>query len=343
MLFRIPLPQGTFALAHALVAVAVAGLIVAELGRRARALDLVLLGVGVAAGCLYSASRSSGVTFELESLPLYGFGVLLCAALVGGWFLTLALAERDGLSRDVIAGCYFTASASGFVGARILYVLTNLGDFHSLADVFAFRSGGLVFYGGVAGGFVGSVVYARRRRIDWFAWADVAAPSLALGSVLGRVGCYLAGCDYGIPLAPSAPAWLTRLGTFPRWPDDVAGPGAGSPAWADQVLYRGLSLDSVASLPVHPTQLYESAAAGALLIFLLALRERAAFRGQVFLAYIGGYGLLRFVLEAVRDDPERGFYGPVVAPRVLVALGLAVVSAALALGPARQIRALGIA
>lgn len=337
VLLRIPLPLWDVPLGPALVLLVLAALVIAELGRRGRAWDLVVLGLATAAAAAVGAARFRGQSVALEPIPLYGFGVFLSAGLLGGWGLTLRLAERDGLPREVIAGCYFATAVCGLVGARVLYVLTNLADFGSPGDVLAFRSGGLVFYGGVIGGFVGSLVYLRQSHVPWLAWADVAAPSLALGSLLGRVGCFLAGCDYGVPLGAGAPRWLARLGTFPRWPDDLAGAGAGSPAWVDHVLHRGLSLDSVASLPVHPTQLYESVAVLLLLAGLLALRGRRAFQGQIFFTFVAGYGALRFLLEVLRDDPERGLYGPRATPAVLVSVGLLVLAAAFLIGPSRAL------
>jgi phosphatidylglycerol:prolipoprotein diacylglycerol transferase len=337
VLLEVPFPAWPVPLGPALAALAVVGFIVAALGARARSWDLVMLGAGAGVASFISALRFRGQTIAMGPMPLYGFGVLFCAALLAGWVLSQRLAHLQGLSGDVIARCYFTTAVSGLAGARVLYVLTNLRDFHSLADVLAFRSGGLVFYGGVLGGFLGSLVSLRRSGVPWLAWADVAAPCLALGSMLGRVGCYLAGCDYGVRLGPNAPRFLVRLGTFPHWPDGVAGPFAGSPAWVDQVLYRNLPLDSATSLPVHPTQLYESVLAGALFAALLGLLPRRRFRGEVFLAFVAGYGALRFLLETVRDDPERGLYGPSGPPALLWSLGFLVLAVAFIAGGSRAI------
>ena len=84
-------------------------------------------------------------------------------------------------------------------------------------------------------------------------------PALALGTVLTRIGCYLYGCDFGTPLGACAPGWLKALGTFPRWHHDDLHV-YGSPAWLHHVDRYGLARDSSASLPVHPTQLYEALA-----------------------------------------------------------------------------------
>jgi len=285
---------------------------------------------------VWGAVALRGTSAPLGPLPIYGFGVMLCSGLFAGWHLCLAHAARDGLSRDAVGATYVAAAVSGLAGARLLYVLTNLRDFTSLRDAIAVQSGGLVFYGGVLGGFAGSLVMAEKRKLAWLAWADVAAPSVALGSMLGRLGCYLAGCDYGLPLNAAAPRWLSRLGTFPRWPDGIAGPGAGSPAWVDQVLYQGLPLDRATAMPVHPTQLYEAVTSCLVTVLLVSIRGRKMFRGQVFLTFVAAYGALRFVLETFRDDPERGAYGPLFTPRVLVALGGVAMALAFVSGPLRS-------
>jgi phosphatidylglycerol:prolipoprotein diacylglycerol transferase len=161
-------------------------------------------------------------------------------------------------------------------------------------------------------------------------------PSLASGLLLTRIGCYLFGCDFGLPLGSSAPHWLRALGTFPRWPETLLD-GAGSPAWTQHVAERGLSPTSPTSLPVHPTQLYESLAGGFILGGLLLLRKKQRFQGELFLSFTFGYGLLRFLIEIWRDDSERGTWGPELGEHWLVAAALALFALAFALGPAREI------
>jgi phosphatidylglycerol:prolipoprotein diacylglycerol transferase len=151
-----------------------------------------------------------------------------------------------------------------------------------------------------------------------------------------RIGCYWFGCDFGKPLGVNAPSWLKRLGTFPRWPSDVLD-GAGSPAWLQHVDLRGLSVSAQASLPVHPTELYESLAGALLLVLTWRLRRASRFRGEVFLAFTFGYGYLRFLLEILRDDSERGSFGPAVREHVLVPALLVLLASAFVYGPARSI------
>ncbi|MEO8904635.1 MAG: prolipoprotein diacylglyceryl transferase family protein [Polyangiaceae bacterium] len=337
VLFKIPLPAWAVPLSPALFVLAGLGAMLAVFGQRKGAFDLLVIGVLATVSGLVGGFMFRGQQLLLESLPIYSYGAMLCASIVVGWFLTLRLGARAGLSRELLANCYFVTALAALVGSRVLYVLTNLSEFHDLFDMLAVRRGGLVAYGGFLGGFVGSWLYLRHRGVPLLPWADVAAPSLASGLMLTRIGCYLFGCDFGKPLAASAPAWLKRLGTFPRWPSDVLD-GAGSPAWLQHVDLRGLSVSARASLPVHPTELYESLVGAALLVLLWRLRRHARFRGEVFLAFTFGYGVLRFLLEIVRDDSERGSFGPAFPEHVLIPTLLVLLAAGFAYGPARSIR-----
>ncbi len=336
VLFKIPLPTWALPLGPTLFLLAGLGVLLAWLGRRKGAFDLLVIGVLAALTGLVGGLLFRGQHFVLEALPIYSYGAMLCASIVVGWFLTLGLGQRAGLPRELLANCYFVTALAALLGARVLYVLTNLGEFRDLLDVLAVRRGGLVAYGGFLGGFLGSWWYLRRRGVALLPWADVAVPSLASGLCLTRIGCYLFGCDFGKPLSASAPAWLKRLGTFPRWPSDVLD-GAGSPAWLQHVDLRGLSVSSRASLPVHPTELYESLVGAALLGLLFWLAKRKRFAGELFFAFTFGYGCLRFLLEIVRDDAERGNFGWALPEHVLIPALLLTFAAAFAYGPARSV------
>jgi phosphatidylglycerol:prolipoprotein diacylglycerol transferase len=243
---------------------------------------------------------------KLGAVPIYSYGVMLGLSLVVGWYLTLGLAERDGLPREKMANNYVITALVAVAGSRLLYVATNPDEFHSFGDIFSMQTGGLVVYGGFLGGFIASWVYLRRHGMRLLPWADVAVPSLASGLAITRIGCYLFGCDYGRPLAENAPGWLKTMGTFPHWPDGtLPGDAGGSPAWAEHYSRQLIALDAPASLPVHPTQIYESIAGAALLGLLLFVRSRQRFRGQIFFVATFAYGVARFLIEMLRDDPER--------------------------------------
>jgi phosphatidylglycerol:prolipoprotein diacylglycerol transferase len=337
ILFRLPLPQGPLPLFWALLAVAgLAGLFAAwQLVARDR--SSAIGGAIAAVVAVAAAFNLKGETWDLGPIPIYSYGVMLGLSLVVGWYLTLGLAERDGLPKEVMANNYVVTAVVAVIGSRVLYILTNLDEFDTIGSMFAMRRGGLVAYGGFLGGFVGSLAYLRRHKIPLLPWADVAVPSLASGLMITRIGCYLFGCDFGRPLSAEAPAWLQKLGSFPRWPDGTIEHGAGSPAWVQHVKERGLSTAAEHSLPVHPTQLYESLVGAGLLVFLLVMRRHQRFRGQIFFLFTFAYGVCRYLLELLRDDAERGSIPPSLPEHVLLPLGLAVFAIGYALGFSKAI------
>jgi phosphatidylglycerol---prolipoprotein diacylglyceryl transferase len=310
VLLEIPLPRWNVPLAPWLVVLSLCALAVCVLGKRARSRDLFWVGLVGCALSLVASILHRGERAEIGPFAVYSFGALLSCAMLAGWASTLRLSRIEGLPVRATMNACLAATVAGFFGARLLYVLTNLKDFRTWSEILAFQNGGLTFYGGAVAGAFGSLWILRRYRVPFLAWADAAAPGIALSTCIGRVGCYLAGCDYGTPLSAKAPAWVKRLGTFPRWADDIAGPAAGSPAWVEHVLSGRIPLTAKASLPVHPTELYEATAALLLFTGLIALRPLRRFRGQSFVALVLGYGITRFVLEGFRGDPERGSWGP---------------------------------
>jgi phosphatidylglycerol---prolipoprotein diacylglyceryl transferase len=319
ILIRIPLPNRPLKIWWALVAVAVITLLYGAWSQRKQdkqgALGGILIGIAAGVGAWYFRDK----TYEAPFVPIYSYGVMLGLSLVVGWYLTLTLADRDGLPKETMANCYVFTAVAAIVGSRVLYIATNLDEFKTFADIFALRRGGLVAYGGFLGGFVGSWMYLSRHRIRLMPWADVAVPSLASGLLITRIGCYLFGCDFGTTLSKDSPKWLQKLGTFPHWPDTTLDSGQGSPAYVRHLVThhdKALALNS--SLPVHPTQIYESICGLLLLVLCLSQRKNQKFRGQIFFLFVFGYGVLRFLLEVIRDDEERGVYGPVMAQHVLI-------------------------
>ncbi|WP_394825309.1 prolipoprotein diacylglyceryl transferase [Pendulispora albinea] len=344
ILFRIPLPHGPLKLWWGLVAVAVLSAVYAIVAHRRKERDGLVIGglfAVVAAGASYFFR---GVQFDASNLPIYSYGVMLGLSLVVGWYLTLTLAERDGLPKETMANCYVFTALAALVGSRLLYVATNMDEFKTFSDIFALRRGGLVAYGGFIGGYLGSWAYLARHKIRLMPWADVAVPSLASGLFITRIGCYLFGCDFGKRLSGDAPGWLKKLGTFPHWAQGTLDGGDGSPAYLRHLeLFKGTPLGAEvtsanASLPVHPTQIYESLVGLLLLGLLLWQRKQQRFRGQIFFTFVFAYGFCRFLLEILRDDVERGEYGPAMGEHLLVPGALLVLSIGFVFGIALGIK-----
>jgi phosphatidylglycerol:prolipoprotein diacylglycerol transferase len=163
------------------------------------------------------------------------------------------------------------------------------------------RAGG-VFYGGLIGAVLGTAILLRKRGIPFFTFADSAAPSIALGQFLGRVGCLLAGCCWG------------RHCELP-WAITFSDPKANENV--------GVPL----GIPLHPTQIYE--AVGTLVLCLLLLVfERRRYSGETFVRYLFGYAILRFTIEIFRGDPRGSVFG-VMSTSQFIALCLVATAAAI--------------
>jgi phosphatidylglycerol---prolipoprotein diacylglyceryl transferase len=235
------------------------------------------------------------VLFYLPAhIPLYSYGVMLGLSFVVGWYLTLRLCEKDGLPRKTMESCYVFTAIAAVIGARLLYIFTNLDRMDSFVDVFKVNTGGLVAYGGFIGGFLGSAIYCRWKGIRLLAWADCAVPSLCTGLMITRIGCFMFGCDFGKPWTG---AWAVH---FPK----------DSPAFNQQRVEGLLGPNAIESLAVHPTQLYESLNGLLLLLLCFAVRRWRRFSGQVFVAFTMGYAVLRYLVETLRADEQRGSVGP---------------------------------
>jgi phosphatidylglycerol:prolipoprotein diacylglycerol transferase len=339
ILFRIPLPHMPLKLWWALAAVAGIAAVFSLLSLRRSDKSGALTAGVVALGAAGAAFKWNTVSYEAPNVPIYAYGVMLGLSLVVGWYLTLPLAEKDGLPKEAMANCYVVTALAALVGSRVLYAITNPEEFKSPLDLFALRNGGLVAYGGFIGGLLGSWAFLAPKKIRLLAWADDAVPSLASGLLITRIGCYLFGCDFGKRLPDGAPHWLKTLGTFPHWAQGTLASGEGSPAFVRHMeLYRGMPAEAElvrmnTSFPVHPTQIYESLVGLLLLVLLLWQRKYTRFRGQVFFLFVFAYGALRFILELWRDDVERGSYGPTLDAHVYIPLCLLLLAIGFLFGP----------
>ncbi|QUV84297.1 prolipoprotein diacylglyceryl transferase [Chloracidobacterium aggregatum] len=240
---------------------------------------------------------------ELFEIPGTGFiintyGVLLAIGFLSGMWLAGRLALADGLPRGEVLDIVLYALIASLVGSRVLLVVVEWESFHrdwrAIFSLDVLRSGG-VFYGGLLAAIAASLLLVRWRGLDWWRVADACAPGIALGQFFGRLGCFAAGCCWGRP----------------------------TNAWCGvRFSERGHELTGVPyGIPLHPTQLYESVATLGLCLALGWLFHRRRFRGQIILAYMFGYAVIRFVIEIWRDDP-RGAVGPFSTSQA-IALGCA--------------------
>jgi phosphatidylglycerol:prolipoprotein diacylglycerol transferase len=228
------------------------------------------------------------ILFEIPSVGLRvtGFGVMFLLACSGALGLTLWRARREGLDTEAVYELAIWIFFGGVVGARIVYILQNPAEMKSVADFFRVWRGGIVFYGCIFGGLIGTLIAWSRKPFPFLRMADAVALALAWGAGMGRIGCFLNGCCYG-EITESRCAV-----TFP----------AGSIPWYDHV-ERGLITPLAAcSLPVHPTQIYAAFSGFGLLILMVAYHSRRRFDGEVMTIFMVGYATTRFWVETLRAD-----------------------------------------
>lgn len=223
--------------------------------------------------------------FRIGNFPLHTYGVFLALAFLGAIMVTVRLASRDGLPRERIYDLCLWMLLASLIGSKALMFFTEpeyRGNPLALLSLDFLRSGG-VFYGGLIGAVVVGYFLMRRYKLPWWKTADACAPGIALGNVLGRQGCFSAGCCWGKPTTMPWGVKFTELG------HEITGVPTG--------------------VYLHPTQLYESFAMLIVFFFLLWLHRHRRFSGQVILAYALIYAAVRFVIEFFRDDPRGDILG----------------------------------
>ncbi len=215
------------------------------------------------------------------------------------------ISRREKLNPDVIYDLAIFVFSGGIVGARSLYVVQNWGtQIQSVWDALKVWEGGIVLYGGVIGGAAAFFGYWRLSRFPLRPTLDAVAPALALGIALGRLGCFLHGCCFGTPCDHP---WAIA---FPRR----------SPAWLAELAAGQIGPEAVASLPVHPTQLYSALDGLVLLLLLLTYYPLRRRDGEVMALLMVAYPITRSLIDQLRGDEPARYGGLTLAPFLSVAL-----------------------
>ena len=225
------------------------------------------------------------ILFEIGGFPVYTYGVLLAAAYLLGLQFALVRARARGLDANRVMDLGIWIIISALIGAKLLLLIVDFDTFRQDPRelITLMRSGG-VFYGGLIAAVAVAIWYLRRHRLPVWNVADAFAPGIALGHVIGRMGCFFAGCCFG------------RAGEVPwavTFRNEYAAQNVGTPL----------------NIPLHPTQLYEAGAELLILGVLLAFeRKGRPFAGRTFWGYMLLYAITRFVIEFYRGD-ARGMVG----------------------------------
>ena len=232
-------------------------------------------------------------------MPTYGFLVAL-GVLVGLW-VSVRNAHKQGINPDDAWNFGIVTVLCGILGAKVLYIVNDWSTYAANPrEIFSFdtvQAGG-VFSGGLLAALLGGAWFIRRHRMPALRTLDAFAPGLALGHAFGRVGCFSAGCCYGKP-------------TSHFWGVVFTNPLAAS--------ISGTPLNQ----PLEPTQLFESAIELAIFFILTWKFARKKFDGQIFGLYLMMYGVARYFLEFIRDDPGRGsVFGGIMSGTQLISICL---------------------
>ncbi len=263
------------------------------------------------------------VLIKIFGFPLHSFGVLMGAGFMAAILYVVRMARRHGIDAERVFDLTFWVMVAGVGGCRLFYVLIDLltrgGDSEFLRNptkLIAIWEGGLVWYGGFILASVVVILYARKHAMPVWRVCDLFTPATFLGLGIGRVGCLMAGDDFGhVTDVPWAVTFTNKAALV--YPESLLGQ------------------------PLHPTQLYMMVNAFSLAaVCHLLLNRWRRFDGQVFGTGLMLYAAFRAFVEIYRGDFQRGFV-PGTNLSVSQGLGIAVFAAGLAvLWTSRRARAL---
>lgn len=220
--------------------------------------------------------------FRIGPLPITPYGILVAAGFfLGLWIASRFASRREGADPRQVWDFGVTLVLFSLLGAKLMLIFTDpfFRDPGHLLSLDFIRSAG-VFYGGFIAAILWSIYYFRKYRIPGWNWADAFAPGIAAGHVLGRIGCWTAGCCHG-----------HATGMF----------------WGITFHDPLCSVEpALLNMPLVPTQLIEAACNLAIFAFLAWRYGKKRFPGQIILEYVLIYAIARFAVEFGRGD-QRGW------------------------------------
>lgn len=253
-------------------------------------------------------------------LPVHTYGALYVLGLMAGLFVAYRQALLSKKYHNDMMDYGFWALVGALLGARVLFIIVESQYYFveqpftvvpglgiSIPTVLAIWKGGFVFWGGVVGATIALVIFCRKRSIPLAEMADYAAPGLAIGHAIGRLGCVAGGCCFGravyhIDTAGQVVADAPFALAFPK----------GSIAYSS--LYDSASVETLAlmdklgtTVPLLPVQFIESLGNIAIFFLLMLMIPLKRAHGQITLLYLLLYSIMRALTETLRGDPARGF------------------------------------
>lgn len=256
-----------------------------------------------------------------QSIDVFGFeiayyGIIIALGVVAGVILATYLAKKSGISKDIVWDAALYGVLFGVSGARIYFVIFNWDSYKDdLLSIFNLREGGLAIYGGVIAAIITVLVFTKIKKISFWALADIGAPALILGQIMGRWGNFFNREAFG--------EYTNSLFAMQLPVDAVR-----SSDITQKMMAHKKIIDGIAYIQVHPTFLYESVWNICVLAFMLWWRKHKKFDGEIFLTYLFGYSAGRFWIEGLRTD-QLLIPGTGIAVSQALALVLVIVSGVL--------------
>jgi phosphatidylglycerol:prolipoprotein diacylglycerol transferase len=219
------------------------------------------------------------ILFDVGTVHIYSYGLMIALGIVAGMtYLIIEGQKAVGLTFDQANSLFLYIFFAAVIGGKLfLFFEDPSGYATNPARLFAGQ--GFVFYGSFLLAIPTMIWFFRKNKLPAFKMLDVMAITTCLVHMFGRVGCFLAGCCHGKPT------------------DSIIGVTYTNPLCYAEPLHT----------PLYPTQLLEAAYIFCVMLFLLFLKTKSSFSGQLFMVYLMMYAAGRFVLEFLRGDPGRGF------------------------------------
>jgi len=237
------------------------------------------------------------VLFHLGPLTVYSFGLMMALGFLAADYVIRLECVRRGYDPEYSSSIVITAAVMGLVGSRLYAILDDLPTYLADPKSMIFSGSGFVFYGGMIGGILGAYLVSRWYRIGFAATMDMAAPALAIGQAIGRIGCQLAGDgDWGLP---STMPWAMA------YPRAIVGWNSETVLKLDEH-YRLVS-GYFPGVRVHPAPVYETILYLGVFTILWSMRKTSYPPGRLIYWYLVLAGGARFFVEFVRINP-RVFY-----------------------------------
>lgn len=231
-----------------------------------------------------------GKSVDIFGISVAYYGIIIALGMMLAVMICTRLAVKAGLDGDSFFNAAIIGIVLGVVGARLFYVAFSWDQYKDdLSAVFHIREGGLAIYGGVLTAIVVIVVYARKQHVRVGLMGDLVGVGLIIGQILGRWGNFFNREVFG--------GYTDGLFAMQLPLSDVRASDV-----TQELLDHLIVIDGTEFIQVHPTFLYESLWNLGVLALMLSAGRKKKFDGQVFLLYLGGYGLGRFWIEGIRTD-----------------------------------------